>query len=275
MTTPVQRGDQSHYRGPVADRKGIGEVVSILPDLASPRLSFLFAEDDTDFIPPFPRLKATSTSGQDHTWLDYTALEQYLGMPHVDQWLAEYLQWLGSWSALVLAQQWSVDKKRRTIAQIFPLYRMRGTRIGLEKLLTLFLFANDADEPSSSALARHTEGEAAKKKDTVVVTDNSQNPPTPAMQVDQFQLRDRPGPDDPVLNGYQPYGFTVKVTLHTNDAHVVQHQIDVLRQVLDQEKPAHATYTLLLETPTLALDQKDEIGVNTYLGNAHLNQSTS
>ena len=50
----------------------------------------------------------------------------------------EFLPWLAGWVALSLRADWDVPTKRRFIEQIVPLYRLRGTRQGLEELLKLY-----------------------------------------------------------------------------------------------------------------------------------------
>ncbi len=51
---------------------------------------------------------------------------------------AEFLDWLSSWVSLILKEDWDEEKKRKVIAKIIPLYRMRGTRIGLEEYLNIY-----------------------------------------------------------------------------------------------------------------------------------------
>lgn len=50
----------------------------------------------------------------------------------------EFLPWLSGWVALTLRADWSVDTQRSFLQQIVPLYRDRGTRIGLQQMLTLY-----------------------------------------------------------------------------------------------------------------------------------------
>lgn len=52
---------------------------------------------------------------------------------------AEFLPWLAGWVALSLREDWSESVKRKFIGQIVPLYRERGTKTGLIKMLKLYL----------------------------------------------------------------------------------------------------------------------------------------
>ena len=49
----------------------------------------------------------------------------------------EFLPWLSSWVALTLRADWSEETPRSFLQQIVPLYRDRGTRTGLQRMLTL------------------------------------------------------------------------------------------------------------------------------------------
>jgi phage tail-like protein len=59
-----------------------------------------------------------------------------------EQWQdtpAEFLPWLAGWVALSLRDDWPELTKRIFIRQMVPLYKLRGTKPGLEKILTLYL----------------------------------------------------------------------------------------------------------------------------------------
>ena len=51
----------------------------------------------------------------------------------------EFLPWLAGWVALSLRDDWQVEVKRAFIKQIVGLYRLRGTKEGLIKILGLYL----------------------------------------------------------------------------------------------------------------------------------------
>lgn len=50
----------------------------------------------------------------------------------------EFLPWLASWVALNLRDDWEPEVKRRFISQMVSLYRLRGTKAGLKRLLELY-----------------------------------------------------------------------------------------------------------------------------------------
>lgn len=61
-----------------------------------------------------------------------------------------FLTWLSQWAATSLRDDWSAETKRKFLGEIVPLYRKRGTRAGIEKVLSLCtravveIVANDA-----------------------------------------------------------------------------------------------------------------------------------
>jgi phage tail-like protein len=50
----------------------------------------------------------------------------------------EFLPWLAGWVGLGLRADWDVPTRRAFVAEIVPLYRLRGTREGLRRMLTLY-----------------------------------------------------------------------------------------------------------------------------------------
>jgi phage tail-like protein len=50
----------------------------------------------------------------------------------------EFLPWLASWVALSLRADWDTATKRDFIQEIVPLYRLRGTQAGLQRMLEIY-----------------------------------------------------------------------------------------------------------------------------------------
>jgi phage tail-like protein len=55
---------------------------------------------------------------------------------------SEFLPWLASWVALTLREDLAEAQQRQFIRQIVPLYRLRGTKLGLQKILQIYLGEN-------------------------------------------------------------------------------------------------------------------------------------
>ncbi len=50
----------------------------------------------------------------------------------------DFLPWLGTWIALLIDEEWDVDKKRRLLGMAVELYRWRGTVSGLKRYLEIY-----------------------------------------------------------------------------------------------------------------------------------------
>jgi len=51
---------------------------------------------------------------------------------------ADFLPWLAGWVGLTLRADWDTATRRRFIREIVPLYRLRGTKDGLGRMLSLY-----------------------------------------------------------------------------------------------------------------------------------------
>ncbi|MBN2487711.1 MAG: hypothetical protein JXA98_01635 [Methanosarcinaceae archaeon] len=113
--------------GEIDGKKGILEMLDIISDVFYPRFSFMTDAEDETFLPlltPESRDRFYSYFGTD---------------VDADEYLDEFLRWLAGWMALVLKEDWEFEKKREVITRIFPLYRMRGTKKGLEEYLKIYV----------------------------------------------------------------------------------------------------------------------------------------
>ncbi|MGI5132199.1 phage tail protein [Pseudonocardia sp. CA-107938] len=80
---------------------------------------------------------------------------------------ADFLPWLAGWVAFSLRADWDVDTQRGFLAEVVPLYRLRGTAAGLQRMLEIYL--------------RPLDGSSAR--DDVVILDD------PAWPAHFFQVR--------------------------------------------------------------------------------------
>lgn len=93
----------------IEGKKGITEMLDIISEIFHPGFSF-----------------------QKNNFGQYSNID-------VDEFQNEFLMWLASWMALVLKDDWELPKKREIIARIIPIYRMRGTKKGLEEYLKIYV----------------------------------------------------------------------------------------------------------------------------------------
>lgn len=144
----------------------------------------------------------------------------------------DFLPWLASWAALVLRADWSQEQKRQVLARIVPLYRMRGTREGLEQYLRAYVGAGvhieDVHQPLQVGMV------ATVGTDTVV-------------------------------GGIPTNIFRVRVAFTTSDVAGLAQRTESVKAVLEIEKPAHTDYILSVSGPTFRVGEVAQIGVDTYI----------
>jgi|GEM_PF-2100711 len=133
--------------GELKGKKGIAQTLDIIPDIFHPRFSFLFDETEKKSLPPLKTNEKIIFKNYFRDDVD------------VDEFLNEFLRWLASWMALVLKEDWDLEKKREVIARIIPIYRMRGTKRGLEEYLKIYVGKHitiiDEVEPFKIGITSH------------------------------------------------------------------------------------------------------------------------
>ena len=158
-------------------------------------------------------------------------------VPEAQRAPEEFLEWIASWMALSLREDWEEEEKRRFISRIVPLYRERGTKAGLEKMLRTYT--------------------GIPGKESVQVSEFVK-----PLQIDKTCTIGL----NTVIGGGPPHFFLVKLILPTADPILKERKELIARAIIDQEKPAHTYYTLVIETPTMQIGERSTIGVNTLLG---------
>jgi phage tail-like protein len=134
----------------------------------------------------------------------------------------QMVRWMGERLDLEILPDWPESTQRRMLANAVGLYRKRGTRAGLQRLLEIYSGGQ------------------------VVINEH---------RADNFRLGKsaRLGQGIALGSGNQPFSFAVRITLPPIDGAAlppaeIERQRDVrirrLRALIDAEKPAHVTYTL-------------------------------
>jgi hypothetical protein len=145
----------------------------------------------------------------------------------------DFLNWLAGWVALTLREDWDEQRQRRLIAQAVPLYRLRGTRSGVEKMLLLYTDPFDAKV--------------------------YELPPF------QIGLHSTVGIDT-VIDGGAPFFFRVQINLPQVDLQQARLQDATARAIIDLQKPAHTYYVLTVQTPTFQIGVHSTVGLDTLVG---------
>jgi hypothetical protein len=140
-------------------------------------------------------------------------------------WLAQsrddFLPWLAQWVALSRATALPLERQRRLVGRIVPLYSWRGTRRYLTELLEFYLPENSAIRVQDQEFVGLVVGKAK-------------------IGVDTWLEHDR------------PFWFKVTIQIPTSAGTAAQRPMgraewqERIRQVIDLAKPAHTTYNLEL-----------------------------
>jgi phage tail-like protein len=150
---------------------------------------------------------------------------------------ADFLPWLAGWVALTLRDDWPEQVQRQFIREVVPLYRQRGTKDGLGRLLQIYLGTGE---------------------ESVIIYDHP----------DDFNFESGTVPP--------PYFFQVEIKVNTQETDEIRRIQQIAQAIIEQEKPAHTFYGLQLLVPTmrllsaeLAIELKQNpliLGQNTLLG---------
>lgn len=134
------------------------------------------------------------------------------------------LPFLAYWVAWPMDSRWTVERQRYLIRSAVELYRWRGTRRGLRLYIHLYTNLN---------LDEHLPSEANKHIGIEEISGQG------------FVLGDTRIGQDAMIGGGRPYHFIVRLRPDYPD------QVDeqLVRQIIDQEKPAFCTYELYIEAP--------------------------
>lgn len=146
---------------------------------------------------------------------------------------AGFLSWLASWVGLSMREDWDESYKRSFIARAVQLYRLRGTREGVQQFISLY----------------------------------TRMP----VQIDEFPGEFQIGIHsrinvDARLEGGWPFFFQVSSTLLTPDPAQLKQALQITTAMIEVQKPAHTTYLLQLGTPQLQVAVRSKVGVDTLLG---------
>ena len=129
----------------------------------------------------------------------------------------DLLPWLATWVDLVLDEQWPEAKRRQLLSAMVPLYRRRGTRGGLQDYLQIYT-----------------------GRDVKITEHRAHN----------FQLGAGTRLGHSVALGKRnvPHTFTVEVSVPPAPSlEASKRRQRKIEAIIESEKPAHTTYTLILE----------------------------
>lgn len=153
-----------------------------------------------------------------------------------DETPADFLTWLSGWVALTLRADLDELRQRDFIARAVSLYRLRGTKRGLEELIGIYTRLGVTIWEPSDALQ-------VGAHSTVGV--------------------------NTVIGGGTPHFFRILIRLATTDPQTIKNQVQVVTDIVNMEKPAHTHFILDYETPQLQIGDTSRVGVDTLLAPRH------
>ncbi len=121
-----------------------------------------------------------------------------------------FIPWLASWVGLVLDERWPEARRQELINSAVELYRWQGTKRGLSQYLKIY---------------------------TGVMPEIIEHTYTPPVH---SESNTQPGTSEP--EGEKSQAFCFSVILNVPDAAKIN--IDIVRTIIETEKPAHTTYLL-------------------------------
>lgn len=152
-----------------------------------------------------------------------------------------FLQWLASWLAVTRYNNWPAPKIRALLQRAPELYRKRGTREGIEAMITLFL-----SRVSENGLDVDETGARPVIVESFQVQAGA--PEARAVWADLF--------------GTDPYRFCV--LLRPEQVSALQ-DLNAVKRIVESEKPAYTSAGVKVLQPWFYLDWHTYLGVNTCL----------
>jgi phage tail-like protein len=133
-----------------------------------------------------------------------------------------FLDYLARWVALAFDQNWALDKRREWLRRVVPLYKRRGTLVGLQAYLAMFVGGQARVEELSGGFIVGSKANATVGSSTYIA----------GARAYFFRVR--------INYGFAPDPFDIAEWRNVRQG---------ARAIVDLEKPAHTTYTLRASTP--------------------------
>jgi phage tail-like protein len=215
---------------------------------------------------------------------------------HLGRWFdaagtpPEFLEWLGSWLAAdqgrgesTARKKVSEAKQREFISRAVSMYRERGTRKGLEDLIFLYTGKksiivenlpavctkvtngqdnrknnkkNESQQRNNSKNENPKETESPKQKKFLFFPSEEATIKLPdgnGTEKKEISLHD-------ILFGVENFSFCVLF-----EEKLEETDMELIREIIEEEKPAHTTYKIKVLEPWFCLDGHTYLGKNTRL----------
>ncbi|WP_127582993.1 phage tail protein [Paenibacillus koleovorans] len=186
-------------------------------------------EQSKDFLERYFSLFATFLEGMDER------IDRVVQVFDIDAVSGPYLKWLATWLGIASQEHWSEEQLRSLMRAAPAIYRQKGTRASLEKLIAIYT------------------GEAP-----IIIE---------PFQIQHLKEKQEFASIVPLLYGDNPYCFNVLVKQEHAES---EKQRIVLQKILDEHKPAYTEARLIVLQPWVYMDYHSYLGVNTFLSEPRL-----
>jgi phage tail-like protein len=175
----------------------------------------------------------------------------------------EFLDWLGTWLAVLRDYNWPEAKRRELLERAFYLYKLRGTMQGLRQMIELFTEGETFIVEHHRLLTPLVLGANSTLDSTTVVGKSFAKRLIleESSRIGDFSLIET---DEPAEKPFEvgAYDFTVVADTSKlkSDA-----QVQALRRLVEEERPAHTRYFLRVGGEAMQLGQHALMQVDTKL----------
>ncbi|HMD70395.1 MAG TPA: phage tail protein [Bryobacteraceae bacterium] len=174
-----------------------------------------------------------------------------------------WLDWLSGWLAFDLEETWTEKQKRRFLSEAFELYGWRATIAGLRRYLEIYAGVRARIVELSRFAQIWSLGEAYP------LGFGTRLAPGPlqgavlgsSAVVDQARV---PADDDCGASLFEDVAHAFCVQVYSSDL-TRPGALELVRRILDQEKPAHTVYRLSVIEPTMRVGAQASIGIDTII----------
>ena len=162
----------------------------------------------------------------------------------------DYLDWLGSWFDWQFLAQWPAELRREMIRRSIEFFKLRGTLDGIRQMLQWHTGLG-GQQPQIIEHFRLREYSALQQRRSVCGV---------AVEVVPLFVAEKPlSPPPSAIDHW----FTVVLP---NSVVANQEAFDVIRQLIDAQKPAHTAYQICVFHQGIRIGKQSSIGVDMWLG---------
>jgi phage tail-like protein len=172
-----------------------------------------------------------------------------------------WIEWLSGWLAFDLKESWPDAKKRQYLADAFELYGWRGTIEGLRRYLKIYAGVNARIEEAGRFAQMWSLGDVSTLGSLTRLAPGALQGAVLGSSAIVDQARMAPD-DDKGASIYEDVAHVFCVQVYASDLNSPG-ALDTVRQILDQEKPAHTVYQLSVIEPRMQVGAQARIGIDT------------